>query len=307
MKITLDVFDANGNVYAEQPTKTFNGAEDYLNGWFERPPANITPEFCAKSALNLQTGKTYNPPWRNDAIGYANLHCNDPQHGSEVSVLSAAPAQSLGCIITPGTFPQVMVQVAVRRLIADTWLNHTDQFQVPTCDLGTYKQNRAPGTTNLPDEFITDCTVWNLFAGHNQSSAWSPEWKGKEWTVDNQFYPYPLATVKGWVDHDLDRTRQIANAKNTWACEWLYHRQHSPEVLALLRAGAAAYAAFYANLPQLMQKKWHLQKWNVGWYQVRMALKEAGITAELDAVKVAHKALADKLRPQVYSLGFLEK
>ena len=49
-----------------------------------------------------------------------------------------------------------------------------------------------------------------------------------------------------------------------------------------------------------------IETWDVGIYQVRSALKDAGLASdELAALKDAHDALRAKLLPQVYSIGFL--
>ena len=51
---------------------------------------------------------------------------------------------------------------------------------------------------------------------------------------------------------------------------------------------------------------WKIETWDVGYYQVRNAMK--GSAAGRDApitLHAAHDALRAKLLPQVYSLGFL--
>ena len=53
-----------------------------------------------------------------------------------------------------------------------------------------------------------------------------------------------------------------------------------------------------------------LNRADVGWYQIRNALKkrnESGDTVPVDfsAFEAAYQILGDKLRPQVYELGFL--
>jgi hypothetical protein len=53
-----------------------------------------------------------------------------------------------------------------------------------------------------------------------------------------------------------------------------------------------------------------LNRPDVGWYQIRNALKkrnESGdaVPVDFSAFEDAYKQLGDKLRPQVYELGFL--
>ena len=47
---------------------------------------------------------------------------------------------------------------------------------------------------------------------------------------------------------------------------------------------------------------WKIETWDVGYYQVRNAMKGSATEATL---REGHNALRLKLLPQVYSLGFL--
>jgi hypothetical protein len=53
-----------------------------------------------------------------------------------------------------------------------------------------------------------------------------------------------------------------------------------------------------------------LNRADVGWYQIRNALKKRnesgdGVPVSFSAFEEAYRALSDKLRPMVYELGFL--
>jgi hypothetical protein len=50
-----------------------------------------------------------------------------------------------------------------------------------------------------------------------------------------------------------------------------------------------------------------LNRADAGWYQVRRALEAFNDTqlTDFDAFKAAYSALTEKLRPQIYELGFL--
>ena len=63
---------------------------------------------------------------------------------------------------------------------------------------------------------------------------------------------------------------------------------------------------FYREYANLNRTKFKLSYWDAGWYQIRNALLDAGKgLEELNAVKIAHNKLRDKLRPKVYEYGFL--
>ena len=58
---------------------------------------------------------------------------------------------------------------------------------------------------------------------------------------------------------------------------------------------------------QLRTGKFRIDTWDAGWWQVRSALRERGLgEAEMAAVKAAHDALRDKLRPQLAGYGFID-
>ena len=61
------------------------------------------------------------------------------------------------------------------------------------------------------------------------------------------------------------------------------------------------------SFPRKIREKLKLNRPDAGWYQVRNALKLYAETefTDLDRISTVHAALTTKLRPQVYSLGFL--
>ena len=299
----LDVFDKNNNYLGQ---KQVSDSRDYLNNWFKRPKCEV-PTTPLTSALSVKLSGIRADKLPYGGFGYACLISNDPQNSQGVCFLTGTYGHGDGSAITPTTFRQVMVQVAVRKLITPTWLNDRDQFQVPFCDRETYKDNQEPDNTNLPAEFISDCVVYNLFAGHNQTSTLSDVYQGNPFTLDNQFFPYSKGEVMKWATAHLNISTQAQRANETFVHEWLKGQALSPESLALLEAGRKVYDVFYKNLANLMIKKYSLQSWNPGWYQIRNALAEANLgSTELEAAKLAHNALKEKLVPQVYDLGFID-
>ena len=104
----------------------------------------------------------------------------------------------------------------------------------------------------------------------------------------------------------------------------------SPEARAVLDAARQVYRGFYANITHAPWMDWKIETWDVGYYQIRNAMKgllslrgvsEFGSSKEspnlqdsktpssesnmgFAALCVAHDALRAKLMPQIYSLGF---
>jgi hypothetical protein len=211
------------------------------------------------------------------------------------TALFSGPGASAGALsITPENFEQAMVVHAVRRLPKAGWHNDRDQFMQPS----------AP----LPEEFITDCTVWNLFHNSNHTAALKDvAYAGKTWQVPNHFFPWRLAELRGWSIGDGDIALQLPTAQDRFMAGWLEGRELSAEARALLDAGQAVWRVYLEALGQLRTAKFRIDTWDAGWWQVRSALKDRGLgEAEMAAVKAAHDALRDKLRPQLAAYGFID-
>ena len=214
------------------------------------------------------------------------------------TVLYSSPyGQGDGFYLNPDNLWQAAVIYAVRRLIKPTWLNDRDQFLQPT--------------EPLTNEFKSDCLLWMLFNGSNlTASADKLEWNGKSWSIVNHFIPFTEDEVgaNGRFESDfmvryLATLRQAQGERNYW----------SPEAQAVLTAGRTLWQAYFKDTDKdgrTVRDELKLNRADVGWYQIRNALKkrnESGDVMPVDfsTFEDAYKQLGDKLRPQVYELGFL--
>jgi hypothetical protein len=276
-------------------TKTISvvTGKSLLNGWFERP-ANEVSAPALGSALNISKARVYMEKLARGAIGSLCAACNDVQHVAQRTVIASSCYFDAGSFsIIPTIFERAMVVFSVRKLILPIWINNRDQFRQP---------NRE-----LPEDLISDCAVWNLFHGSNQTSSLKDvEYKGKTYQIRNQFFPYLLSELREWdTPHDL--SGQIRTAQDTFVANWLKGRTLSVEAQALLDAGRKVYQVFYKEWKNLNLRKFKIDYWDVGWYQIRNAMLDAKIgLVELNALKEAHTKLALKLRPKVYEYGFLD-
>ena len=90
--------------------------------------------------------------------------------------------------------------------------------------------------------------------------------------------------------------------------------RRSSEAQAVLDAGREirrTYFERFGSFDYAIREKLKLNRTDVGWYQVRNALKlyaesADGSPIDLSAFEAAYKVLGDKLRPQVYTYGFLQ-
>ena len=79
----------------------------------------------------------------------------------------------------------------------------------------------------------------------------------------------------------------------------------------MLGAGRGLWQAYFAHTDvRTVRDDYKLNRPDVGWYQVRNALKArnaSGDTAPVNFTpfEAAYQSLTDKLKPQVFTLGFL--
>ena len=82
--------------------------------------------------------------------------------------------------------------------------------------------------------------------------------------------------------------------------------QMSDEGRACIDAILAVWKVFFENAHLLDLDKFKIADWDVGWWQIRNALKDRGIgIEELKAADEARHVLAKQLLPLVYRCGFL--
>jgi len=80
----------------------------------------------------------------------------------------------------------------------------------------------------------------------------------------------------------------------------------------VLDAGRTLWQAYFAHTDvRTVRDELKLNRSDVGWYQIRNALKkrnESGDIAPVDFTpfETAYKTLSEKLQPQVFELGFLK-
>lgn len=293
--ITIDVFNPNVEKIG---TKVLPSVERtaMLNKWCPRPKwdgHSIMPMFS--SALSQQTENKD----QRDHIAQGYLFSvvskgDDFQNQNSVFILAAPYANAGAFSVTQENFEKAMVLHAVKKLPKATWTNDRDAFYAP------------PG--ELPKEFVDDCIVWSSFADSNYAvSLRNIKYQSKVYQIINNLYPFLLDEIRRWPCANGDIAAQMSAAnEDRYLASWLSGRVLSPEASTVILAAKNLYKTFYAELMNTRWMQFKIETWDVGIYQVRSALKDAGLASdELAALKDAHDALRAKLLPQVYSLGFL--
>ena len=287
VSIFTDVLDKTGHPIG---SKTFYNLPSFtfLNTWLERPKTNKAPVLPIKNAISPVTSTARVKTWADNAIGYMHCGVNDLQHAEQETTLNSSVFGSgNGFYVTQVNIWQAAVIFSVRRLIRPTWLNDRDQFLQPT--------------ETLTDEFKNDCLIWMLFNRCNRTaSANNLEWSGKKWSIVNHFIPY--------TETEVDAPDRF---ESNFMVQYLADKSLSAEATAVLDAGRFLWKTYFTHTDaRTVRETYKLNRADVGWYQIRNALAERNksgdtVPIQFTPMETAYAALTDKLRPQVFSLGFL--
>ena len=264
--------------------------EKYLTNWIVRPKPNTTEIIPLKNAISPATRTTdlRCKFWSDGAVGYMRVNSNDMQQANDTSLFSSGYSGGHGFYVNKENLSDLSVIFSVRHLIEHTWINHNDQFLIPT--------------ESLSDEFKNDCLIYMLFHGKNlTASANDLEWNGKKWNIVNHFIPF--------TETEVDAPDRF---ESDFMVRYMEGKTFSTEAQAVLDEGRKIWQAYFKqSFNHKIRDEFKLNRADVGWYQIRMALKaqnETGSTVPVNFApfEKAYKVLSEKLRPQVYTFGFLK-
>ncbi len=290
IEVAVEIFDKKVQPIGEK--KFYNLPNNvYLNVWIDKPKTNNQIALPLCNALNISK----NPRIKKSCdtmIGFLYTNSNDLQHaGRETCITSSifTGGNGGGSYVTPENLWQAAVIFAARRLIKQTWLNDRDQFLQPTGE--------------LTDEFKHDCLIWMLFNGSNlTASANDLEWNGKKWSIVNHFIPYSEEEIGAPDRFESD-----------FMVQYLKKKKLSQEAKAVLNAGQLLWRAYFSATDNYrVREELKLNRADVGWYQIRNALKKRNESGDYPPIDFSefervYKELTVKLQPLVFELGFLRE
>ena len=291
VEISVDVLDKNALAIGEKSYCNVPNTQ-LLTNWIGRQKPNDADALPLINAITptTKTVGVRRTKWADGAIGHILIGGNDLQHAEQqTAVFSSVHSigHAGGFFITTENLLQAITIFSVRKLIRPTWLNDRDQFLQPTAQPS--------------DEFNTDCLIWMLFnRGNLTAGANDLEWNGKKWSLVNHFIPFTEAEVGAPDRFESD-----------FMVQYLADKTLSGEALAVLDAGRLLWQSYFAHTDvRTVRDEYKLNRPDVGWYQIRNALKARNASGDTAPVnfgpfELAYQALSDKLRPQVFSLGFL--
>lgn len=287
-EIMVDVFDKKMNPIGQK--KFFPLSEDqYLNKWINRLKSKGgAPSIPLKSAINPtdSTKDVRGMVMPEEAIASFMCNGNDYQHQKNTALLSAGYCSAGALWVTAENLWQVAIVFTVRLIEPATWVNDRDQFLMPTGE--------------ITDEFKNDCLIWMLFSNSNgTASADKLKWRNQDWSIVNHFIPF--------TEDELDASSRF---ESTFMIDYLEDKTLSAEATAVMNEGRKLWQQYFTYTDERsVREKYKLGRQDVGWYQVRNALKERHSLGQqrvdFSDFQSAYSELTDKLRKQIHSLGFI--
>lgn len=234
-----------------------------------------------------------------DALGYyVNVGNNVYKSMTDVYFVSSCSSMAHGISILPQNFDRVCANFTARKLIIGDWINDKDEYLAPNEVHEKYS------------EFENDSIVYSLFhSSSNQSSLRQIDYKGKKWDIKNEFFFMPKDLIMEMANENgFDFTYNDARvSSDRYVFNKLTEIELSKEAKAVLdKATDLVIKSFkYRALFNDENPQYQIMNWDCGWYQIKAMLKEY-MPNDLKEFNELYKALADKMRPMVYELGFLK-
>jgi hypothetical protein len=251
------------------------------------------------------------------SIGYANFNSNSIRENQvNVGLYSTSYSAGNGIDITKNNFERIVIGFSSRRLIKpDTFILDDEYF----------KPNES---SSKFEEFKHDSLVYSLFNNTSYQSSL------RKVGYDAQGNPinYPTASQKGninvyneWfflsqseisdlADEHFSEVYQDAKGQKdryvyTELERLISENKLSKEALDVLEAGRKLFRDTFSVRQTLHTQfpEYHLNAWDAGFWQLRTALKKAGLESHLEDLNKKYEILENKMRPLVYELGFLKQ
>lgn len=237
-----------------------------------------------------------------NAIGYfLNGGNNVDTNWSQCALFSWNYSNGHGHGINKDNFTRCIALFSARKLIEKNWINSKDEYFAP---------NEQHENFN---EFVNDSVIYSLFhIASNQSSLRQVEYKGKLWDIKNEFFWMSKQDIMDLAnEHNMDEVYEDTKTSDE-RYVYNYIQEHkeefSHEALDVLnKAIELTKKSFkYRQLFADEHPRYQLEKcWDAGFYQLKAIWKEY-MKDDFEEFKKLYKVLSDKMRPMVYSIGFLK-
>ena len=269
------------------------------NDWCKEPIKRLKSEDAPQISSAVKVKDNGRGTIVPNAIGYFGSNSNNVDMNMQfVAMYSSCSSRANGYSIIADNFDRCTALFSARKLIEKNWVNSKDEYLAPNTEHPAY------------NEFVNDSLIYSLFhSSSNQSSLRNVDYKGKKWDIKNEFFWLSNKEIE-----NLSNTNgftQTYNDARTSKERYVYNKLQtitlSPEAQDVLdKASDIVRNTFkYRELFNQEHPEYQIMNWDCGWYQIKALAKEYAKSDYEEFVKL-YKKLADKMRPMVYTLGFLK-
>lgn len=269
------------------------------NDWCKEPIKKLKPEDAPQISSAVKVKDSGRGTIVPNAIGYFGSNSNNVDMNMQfVAMYSSCSSRANGYSITADNFDRCTALFSARKLIEKNWVNSKDEYLAPNTEHPAY------------NEFVNDSLIYSLFhSSSNQSSLRNVDYKGKKWDIKNEFFWLSNKEIE-----NLSNTNgftQTYNDARTSKERYVYNKLQtitlSDEAQAVLdKASDIVRNTFkYRELFNQEHPEYQIMNWDCGFYQIKALAKEYAKSDYEEFVKL-FKELENKMRPMVYTLGFLK-
>ena len=282
----------------------FNSCKSSDNSIFKHTLIESTPDYSIKEVGTkllynndnhvFSVAKFVERNRKTNANVLAVLMCpgNDVQNNGATFINSNCSYNAGGShFITESNYEDCVSVLAARNLISTNWVIDKDEYMQPNENAPEYKQ------------YIKDAVVYTIFG--NQKS-----YRGEN-GYNNEFFWMSKQEMLDLAEkYNNDYTYEDAlNSEERFVYLKLQEIKDdlSLEAKAVLdKAIDLVINSFkYREMFNESHPEYQINNWDAGWYQIKALLKEF-MPNELKTFRTLYKQLGDKIRQQVYELGFLK-
>ena len=282
----------------------FNSCKSSDNSIFKHTLIESTPDYSIREVGDkllynndnhvFSVAKFVERNRKTNANVLAVLMCpgNDVQNNGATFINSNCSYNAGGShFITESNYEDCVSVLAARNLISTNWVIDKDEYMQPNENAPEYKQ------------YIKDAVVYTIFG--NQKS-----YRGEN-GYNNEFFWMSKQEMLDLAEkYNNDYTYEDAlNSEERFVYLKLQEIKDdlSLEAKAVLdKAIDLVKSSFqYREMFNESHPEYQINNWDCGFYQIKELLKEF-MPNELKTFRTLHKQLGDKIRQQVYELGFLK-
>ena len=226
------------------------------------------------------------------------------KNSTDVGLYTSCNSNGHSHSIIKENFNNVLCGFIVRKAIQPNWINCKEEYLAPNEQHPDYEQ------------FTYDSIVYSLFNNSSQqSSLRQVDYKNKKWDIKNEFFWISKNDIQELADenHYDELYKDAKSNDNRYVFNLLFGEQNiyeklSPDAKNILDKATELVKKSVKIRKMISEEhpEYHLNSFDAGYAQLKLVWKEY-FKDEFKVFRNDYKKFEDRLRPMVYTLGFLRK